>query len=450
VSINTRFRAGEIEDLVARAGCRVLALWPEFQAIDCARILADMDPDALAGVTHTVCVGAVPADTTRLPGEVVPFARLLAGPVDVQAPADADARCLIFTTSGTTSAPKFVCHVQGALTRHAREVATAFEFDAPRARILQALPLCGVFGFCQALAGLAAAAPLFLVTVFDAAHCAALIRAHEITHLCGSDEMMDRLLAARPEPRPFPSLRCAAYASFNPALEAVAAAAEARGIRMRGLYGMSECQALFALQAGDAPFARRTQGGGLPVSPAAEVRIRDPETGVLLPPGQTGEIELRGPSLFREYFGDPAATARAFDDEGWFRTGDLGERDADGGFRYLTRMGDVLRLGGFLVSPAEIEQVLDAHGSIVASQVVGVLDTGRPVAIAFVIPRDDAACDEAALRDWCAARLARYKVPARVFAVAEFPVTASANGTKIQRARLRGMALALIANVTAG
>jgi fatty-acyl-CoA synthase len=180
------------------------------------------------------------------------------------------------------------------------------------------------------------------------------------------------------------------------------------------------------------------------VSPSAEVRICDPDTGAELPPGVHGEIELKGPSLLREYYGNPEATREAFHD-GWFRTGDLGYLDGPRRFCYVTRIGDVLRLGGFLTSPQEIESVLEAHPAVQGAQVVGASFGRESAAVAFVIPAAPAAVDEHGLREWCRKRLAGYKVPRHFVAVAEFPTTASANGTKIQRAKLRAMAEAIAA-----
>jgi fatty-acyl-CoA synthase len=170
---------------------------------------------------------------------------------------------------------------------------------------------------------------------------------------------------------------------------------------------------------------------------------------------EDGELLLRGPSLFDRYLGDDAATARAWTTEGWFRSGDLavvqrGSRGAPAspnplppaggegfgreGFDFLTRAGDALRLGGFLVSPEEIEAFLLGQRGVTAAQVVA--RDGR--AIAFVIP--GAGFDEAALRAACEHSLARFKVPARFVTLEKFPTTEGPNGRKVQRAALREMA----------
>jgi len=447
VSVNTRFRAQEVEDIVGRAGCRALVLWPGFKAIDFAGILAEVTPGALAALTDIITYSEelAPAPFALGRCRITPHTNLLASPPDRSPPAPADARCVIFTTSGTTKAPKFVCHQQWGVAQHAREVAVGFGFDAPGSRVMQALPLCGVFGFTQALAALAAGAPMRMVPVFEAREVAALLHDEHITHMNGGDDMLVRMLAERPEPQPFPALKFFGYAKFNPALDDLVATAEARGIVACGLYGMSECHALFALQPRDLPGVERAKGGGALVSPRAGVRIRDPDSGEVLPPGAQGEIELRGPSLFCEYYGNADATREAFTHDGWFRTGDLGYLEADGRFCYVTRMGDVLRLAGFLCSPQEIEAVLETHPAVSGAQVVGITLAQTPVAVGFVTLREGAAFDEQALREWCKARLAGYKLPRRLFSLEAFPTTASANGTKIQRAKLRELASRLCA-----
>lgn len=447
VSVNTRFRAHEVEDILGRAGCRALILWPGFKGIDFRGILGEVKEAALAALTDIVVYGEGEEAAFDFPGKrVTPYAVLRDAPEDLAPAAAADARCVIFTTSGTTKAPKFVCHAQAGVVRHARDVARGFGFDAADARVLQALPLCGVFGFTQALGALAGGAPMRVLPLFEARECARVMHEEAITHANGGDDMLERLLAARPEPLPFPALKFFGYAKFNPALDDLVTTAEARGVRACGLYGMSEVHALYALQPADLPAAERAKGGGVLVSPAAAVRICDPETGVEVPAGTPGEIELKGPSLLCEYYGDPAATRDAFHD-GWFRTGDLGYLDGPRRFCYVTRIGDVLRLGGFLTSPQEIESVLEEHPDVQGVQVVGANFGREPAAVAFVIPAAQGQLDEQGLRDWCRVRLAGYKVPRRFVAVAEFPTTPSANGTKIQRAKLRAMAQDIAAGI---
>ena len=207
-----------------------------------------------------------------------------------------------------------------------------------------------------------------------------------------------------------------------------------------GLYGSSEVQALFSVSDGES----RLVSGGVPVNAGARLAVRDPHTGAKLPAGASGELWIDAPSRFVEYLEDPAATARAFDADGMFRTGDLGRLAGDG-FVFEARIGDAMRLGGFLVSPEEIEAVIQAQPGVAGVQVVAASNgESDPVPVAFVRPAAGTALDEAALRARCREQLARFKVPARIVAVDAFPTVDGPNGPKVQRVRLREMAQALL------
>jgi fatty-acyl-CoA synthase len=451
VAVNTRFRSAELADIVARSGARILVLWPGFRQIDFIGLLEAVDREALDRLERIVVygdnagAGAPFPPRTILDKPVLSYAALRdrapchddsgGGPVGVN----------IFTTSGTTKAPKFVLHDHYSVIGHAENVARGFGYVAPDSVMLQALPLCGVFGFCQAMASLAAGRPMVMQASFDAEAAARLIVEHKVTGFNGSDKMFARLLAATDAAVTFPSLRFCGYAAFNPTLDTIVAEADSRGLRLAGLYGASEVQALFALQDPGGSAADRARPGGMPIASGYRVRARDPESGAELPDGQSGELEFHGSSAMAGYFGDAEATARTITADGWVRSGDLGHRLADGSFVFETRMGDVLRLGGYLVAPSEIEAYLKRDATIEGCQVVGAADTGGLRPVAFVTLRLDAAFDEAALRQFCRDGLAGFKVPIRIFALDTFPTTTSANGTKVQRAKLREMALARLA-----
>lgn len=445
VAVNTRYRSVEVADIVRRTRCKALAFWPGFKNIDFAGILGAVDASALASLGTLIVYAEddepAPSNGPERHGvEAVAFRDFIEMPAldeDVSTP---ERPCNIFTTSGTTKAPKFVLHKQSVIVRHARDVARHLGYDTGQTRMLQTVPLCGVFGFCQYAATVAAGAPSVMMPAFDAEEAVRLIREHQVTHTVGADDMADRLLAVRDEPRPLPSLRHFGFAKFNAALADIVERAEARGITMCGVYGSSEVQALFSSQPADAPTERRKLGGGVPVAAETRVRARDRDTGALLPHDEVGELEMRGPSVMIGYDADPDATRSAFTEDGFFRTGDLGYTLENGSFVYLSRAGDVLRLGGFLVNPAEIEGHLLTHEAVDGCQVVGVETDRGTAAVAFVTLAAGASADETALRAHCKAALGGYKVPARVLVVDAFPTTESANGTKIQRGKLRQMA----------
>ncbi|MDO9502466.1 AMP-binding protein [Falsiroseomonas sp.] len=414
VLLNTRFRALEVGNLLARAQPKAIAVARDFAAVDAAAVLPD-PPGSLRLVLGMD--GFAEGHLAGLP--VVTRNTLLDGP---EAPdlATPEAECLTFTTSGTTAGPKLVLHRQASIAGHAADVAAAIGTDAPGAAMLAAVPLCGTFGLSAALAAVAGGARIACMEKLDAPAADALIRAEAITHMVGGDEWL-LLLADAAAGRPYAPFHFTGYASFHGQAERVMAASDALGLAVRGVYGSSEAQALFAGQNPAGP--HRAVGGGAPVSPEAAWRI-----------AEDGELLLRGPSLFDSYLGNPEATDAARTPDGWFRSGDLAEAQPDGGFGFQTRRGDALRIGGFLVSPEEIEGFLQSQPGVAAAQVVEA--GGKP--IAFIIP--GAGYDEAALMAASRKNLARFKVPARIVALDAFPVVDGPNGPKIQRARLREMA----------
>ena len=355
---------------------------------------------------------------------------------------------IAFTTSGTTGLPKLAVHDHAGTVRHARAAASAFDLRAGD-RLLLDLPLCGTFGYTALLAAASARATTFLHERFVPDDSAAAFVEDGVTHYFGGDDMILRILdTGRLHQAESLSWRSGGFASFVNAGPLVGARVEAElGVRLSGLYGMSEVFALLARWPDEMPVAERARAGGIPVDPATEVRVIDPETCEPLDVGADGELCFRGPQVLRHYLGDAAATSKVLGADGWFRAGDLGRVTPDGGFEFLARLGDSLRLRGFLVDPAEIEHRLERHAAVELAQVVGA-DDPRPgrgqLAVAFVKLRPGTTADEAELRAHCAAGIADFKVPARVVIVDEFPSVDGPNGRKIRKADLRTAAAALL------
>ena len=416
VLLNTRFRAAELGPLLARARPSAIAVARDFAAVDAASVLGAVPEEARASLRFAIGVEAL-GEGSDAGLAVLPLAALGTG---AEAPdaASPEAECLTFTTSGTTAGPKLVLHRQHSIARHARDVAAYVDMDRRGAAFLAAVPLCGTFGLAAAMAALAGGAAILPMERFDAAQADALIRREGVTHLVGGDDLV--LMLADVAAAPYAPFAFTGFANFHGKAERVMAESARLNLAARGVYGSSEAQALFAHQDPAGPFA--AIGGGHPAGSEAGFRI-----------AADGELLLRGPSLFDTYLGDPEATARAWTD-GWFRSGDIASTQSDGGFAFATRAGDALRLGGFLVAPEEIESFLLSRPGVRAAQVVA--HEGR--AVAFVIP--GAGFDEAAILRACAAELARFKQPARIVTLDDFPTTDGPNGRKVQRAKLREMA----------
>jgi len=448
--VNTRYRSEEVGYLLSRSQAHRLILQLNCRNADFQDVLAAIDSEKLSTVEEIAVIDAQAGMPGLLQGiPTVPFdpwSSEISKESDTGRPEDLS---VLFTTSGTTKGPKLVMHPQRTIIDHARRSATFYGFDEKGASMLAALPFCGTFGLSSALAAYAGGAPVHIMDMFEADTAITLLREHAITHMFGSDEMYRRILSRSPMPDPFPQARMFGFGAFNSSVSDFAMEACERGVPLAGLYGSSELLALFSMQPMSLPHRLRIEGGGMPVAGRdADVRIRDTHTGVLAPAGVHGEIEIRTPCAFTGYYNDPEATTQAVLHDGYFRTGDLGYMRNDGTFVFESRMGDAIRIGGFLVNPLEIEDVLQRAAGVADAQVVAVDIETQPRAVAFVIRKPGCSPTEAELIAVAKTAVAAFKVPARIWFVDDYPVTSSANGVKTQRNKLREMARVLLASET--
>jgi long-chain acyl-CoA synthetase len=173
---------------------------------------------------------------------------------------------------------------------------------------------------------------------------------------------------------------------------------------------------------------------GLPL-PDTEARIMDQATGLEeLPNGSVGELVVRGPQVMKGYYNNPAETARALRG-GWLYTGDLAKRDNDGYFTIVDRKKDIIKTSGFLVFPAEVEEVLKNFPAVAEAAVIGVPDTERgEIVKALVVPRAGSKIQLSSLEAHCLQHLGKHKRPKQFEIVTELPKNFLG---KVQRRRLR-------------
>ncbi|TQM01953.1 fatty-acyl-CoA synthase [Pseudonocardia kunmingensis] len=445
VGVNTRYNVAEAAHVLDRARPRLVALAPDFHGLDLPGRLRD----AVAGSSAPApAVALVPGPGRRVPPPAEVAAADVGGGAWAPDPAgaalqlpssDPAALVVAFTTSGSTGMPKLAAHRAAGVLAHA--VADAAALGIGRGEhVLCALPLSGVFGYNLAMAALAAGAVCVLEPVFDADAVLDDMAAHRVTHVASGDDLVLRLAEAwQARPRDLSAWRWWGAADFQGrAAELAAWAHEEFGTVTTGVYGSSEVFALTALWPAEEPTPRRWEGGGRVVHDGIRVRVVDPVTGEPCAPGTEGELQFRGPNVVDAYLGDDGAAARAFTADGWFRSGDLGVQTAEDAFVYVVRMGDALRLRGFLVDPAEIELRLAAHPEVRTAKVVGIEGAdGATEAVGFVVAESGREPDPAGLRTWCAEALAPFKVPAAVHVIDAMPTTSGTNGTKIRAAVLR-------------
>jgi malonyl-CoA/methylmalonyl-CoA synthetase len=189
-------------------------------------------------------------------------------------------------------------------------------------------------------------------------------------------------------------------------------------------YGMSETTMLSSNPYDDEQGERVGGTVGLPL-PGVSIRVvkRD-ESGQRMPcaTGEIGDIEVKGPNVFKGYWRMPEKTAEEFTDDGWFKTGDVGRFDANGYLSIVGRSKDLIISGGYNVYPKEIESVIDEIDGVIESAVVGVphADFGEAV-IAIIVPKPDANLSEQSVIATLKSKIANFKVPKHVHFVPELP-----------------------------
>jgi len=453
LAVNTRFRSQEVADIVGRGQADWLLMWPDFKGIAFADILADVPQEVLSRLRAIITLGGTQGRATQAIAargyKVLGYETLLETP-SVPPTAFGNAGVLCFTTSGTTSLPKFVLHDQATLIKHGEVMQQAYGYDA-HSRILASAPFCGAFGFSTLMGGLATGCTTVCEPVSDTHSTLAQIRKHRVTHTYANNESILKLFESAQSPADFESCKLFGFASFSPAINNLLEQAQRNQVELTGLYGSSELQALVAAQpteASQGDLSVRYLSGGRLIHPDARVRTSDPETGQILKLGESGEIEIYSPSRMVGYLDQPEATAKAMTADGYFKTGDLGYALSDRQFVFQTRMGDSMRLSGFLVNPAEIEQAVEKLPGVKACQVVGGTLGSKILPVAFLILEDGAQADPVSWTQACKRLMAGYKVPVRFEVVRVFPSVESANAVKIQKNKLRDLADALLAEHT--
>jgi malonyl-CoA/methylmalonyl-CoA synthetase len=332
-------------------------------------------------------------------------------------------RAMMLYTSGTTGRPKGVVTTHDTLAAQIETLFLAWEWSAAD-RILGVLPLHHVHGIVNVLCcALWSGAVCELPARLDVEEVWRRLTAGGVTLFMGVPTIYGRLIAAWESAPPAQrrtlserarALRLMVSGSAALPVSTLERWREITGHTLLERYGMTE----IGMALSNPLHGERVAGSvGAPL-PGVTVRLVD-ETGAAMPPGTPGEIEVRGPGVFKEYWRQAEATAAAFHD-GWFRTGDIAVVE-DGRYRLLGRASvDIIKSGGYKLSALEIEECLRRHPAVADCAVVGVPDTewGEAVAAA-VVPVAGRRPSAAELRAWVRARLAPYKVPKRIGIVAE-------------------------------
>jgi malonyl-CoA/methylmalonyl-CoA synthetase len=420
-----------------RAGALAVPLHPAHPDAELAYFLENSESSVVvASSEHGELATRLMARTgTR----VVTVARHAAASFGATVANDATRPAMMVYTSGTTGRPKGVVHSQSSVVAMARSLVDAWAWSADD-RILLVLPLHHVHGIvnvtlCALWAGATCEAP----GGFDARATWERLATGELTLFMAVPTIYTRLIAAWEAATRADRARWSAGAARLRLMVSGSAALpvstlerwhEIAGHVLLERYGMTE----IGMALSNALDHRVAGTVGEPL-PGVDVRVVD-ENGRVVGDGEPGELLVRGPQLFTEYWRRPADTDAAFTD-GWFRTGDVAVHGADG-YRLLGRSSvDIIKSGGEKLSALEVEEMLRTHPAIADCAVVGVPDDewGERVCAAVQLTAGGAlAVDE--LRAWSKQRLAAPKVPSRVVFVDELPRNTMGKVTKPEVAKL--------------
>jgi long-chain acyl-CoA synthetase len=331
-----------------------------------------------------------------------------------------DDEAIIIYTSGTTGKPKGCLLTHDNLIANARQITEWLGFNESD-RLLSVMPLFHMNAVSvTTMAALYAGGSTVVSPKFSASRFWQIISDHQVTSFGSVATMLSMLLSTYPEGVPAEyktdQLRFAMCGSAPVPAEVLKRFEETFNCLVIEGYGLSEstCRSTF-----NPPDNRRRPGScGLPIG--NEMRVVDEEDNEV-EDGTPGEIVLRGQNILKGYYKNPEATAQAFR-KGWFHTGDIGYRDADGFYYIVDRKSDMIIRGGENIYPREIDEVLYTHPAIAAAAVVGVPDDlyGEEVA-GFVVLREGSAATEAEVIEFCKARLADYKCPKTIRFVKDIP-----------------------------
>jgi long-chain acyl-CoA synthetase len=380
------------------------------------------DPSARLLFAWHECAGAARAGAEEAGADclvVEPGSLAAAGPAEV-APKDGDDTAVILYTSGTTGTPKGAELTHANLTRNVDVCVRTLLHTGPADVILGALPLFHSFGQTVGLnAAVAAGATLALVPRFDPDTVLQTIQRDRVTVFEGVPTMYAALLA-HPDRDRFDvhSLRTCVSGGAALPVEVLHGFERGFGCVVLEGYGLSETSPVASF---NHPDRERVPGSiGTPIE-GVEMRVVDDERREL-PPGEVGEIAIRGHNIMKGYLNRPEETAQAIDADGWFYTGDIGRVDAQGRYYIVDRKKDLIIRGGYNVYPREIEEVLYEHPAVAEAAVVGIphAELGEEVGAAVALkPGSTATADD--LRRYVKETVAAYKYPRHIWLVDRLP-----------------------------
>jgi fatty-acyl-CoA synthase len=405
VPVNTRFKAAEIDFCLKQSGAKALFYFGRFLNNDYDEMVRDIPGILKINLTKE-----------KIEGQYTP---INVRPEDL---------LLIQFTSGTTAYPKGVMLTHDSMLRNAWAAGLRIGIRQDD-RYFNCRPFFHVGGSTlSALMSLVHGACLVTLPTFEAGAALEMLERERCTLISGNDTIFQMLMGHAEFPKRKLHLR-GGWAAAGP--QTMRAIIDRMGMKaVCAAYGLSEASPNVVMSDWRDAEVLRVEGLALPL-PGIELRISG-----------EGEIQVRGWSLMKGYCNNPEATANAFTQDGWLRTGDLGELTADGRLRMVGRLKDVLRVGGENVAPAEVEEVLLAHPAVETAQVIGVPDARLgEVPCAYVTLKSGFSVSEDEILLFVKQKAANFRVPRYLKIVPDFESIGMTASGKVQKTRLREHAL---------
>ena len=413
VPLNPLSPTAELERELVEIGAKLVIAGPSSR-----RSVTAINRATVPSVTHVMTCGG-----DEGVGDVVVDSLLDSDPVAI-VDVDADDLAVLIFTSGTAGRPKAAMLSHGNISANIDQLLT-LEQEAQHAGDVAfgVLPLFHIYGLTVVL-GLtfSGGASVVLVERFDPQSALATIAERKVTVLPGVPAMWTAWGNLPNVPADaFANVRLATSGADRLPAEVARRVAEKFGLIVHEGYGLTEASPVVTSSAGEVAHVGSV---GIPL-PGVDVRLVDTDGADALV-GDSGEIWVRGPNVFKGYWENPTATAEVIDSQGWLHTGDIAVVDDCGFLSLVDRAKDLIIVSGFNVYPAEVEDVLNMHPGIDACAVVGVPHPYSGEAVkAYVVVNGTGSYEEDEIISWCADRLARYKCPEKVMFVDELPVALS-------------------------
>lgn len=425
VNINPAYRSHELSFVLRKSGIKVLFLHAQDRRSDYRSILEQSRAGQDLALKHVIYLGSPE------------WQSFLQEPDGIVYHGQADEPANMQYTSGTTGTPK------GVLLSHINLVNNGL-FIGQYMRISEAdcvcvpVPMFHCFGCVigTMMAAVTGAAVIFPAPTFEPRATLQAIEEERATAVYGVPAMfIAELQELDKSTFDLSSLRTGVMAGAPCPIEVMRrVVAEMRCTELVVAYGQTESSPVITMSRADDSIELRCTTVGCAL-PETEVRIACANSKETAPVGVQGELLARGYMVMKGYDGEPEATARTIDEDGWLHTGDLAVMRPDGYFRITGRARDMIIRGGENVYPREIEEFLHTHPKIAEVQVVGIPDRrlGEAV-VAWVRLKSGATAEEEEIREFCRERLAYFKIPQHVRFVDSFPMTLSG---KVQKYKMR-------------